>query len=61
MFGNPRLEELDGELVTPPGFDFALIACVDRGLFYPLWSRHLEYDTSLRGSLGVDGRLVCEP
>jgi hypothetical protein len=58
-FRGPRLEELDGGLITPPGFDSALIVRADLRWFHRLWLGHLEYDTSLRrGSVVVDGLAV---
>ena len=40
--GGPRLEELDGGLVTPPGFDSDLIVRADLGFFYRFWLGHIE-------------------
>ena len=41
LFG-PRLEKLDGGLVTPPGFDSDLIVRADLRLFYRFWLGHVE-------------------
>ena len=58
-FGGPRLEKLDSGVVRLPGFHSDLIVGADRGLFYRLWSEHIEYDASLRrGTLVVEGPLV---
>jgi len=55
VVGGPRLEELDGALATPPGFDSDLIVHADPELFDRPGLGHIEYDTAARcGSLVVD-------
>ena len=46
-FAGPRPEELDGGLVTGPGFDSELIVRADQGVFYRVWLPHIEYDATL--------------